>query len=69
MFQEALKWNYFSVVIRLKFNLVFTDRFACIKNSTICNEKDTANIESMSAFLPSGYLSPIRKVVSTVIFF
>ncbi|VDL58134.1 unnamed protein product [Hymenolepis diminuta] len=36
------------------------NRFACVKNSTICNEKDTANVESMSAFLPSGYLSPIQ---------
>ncbi|KAM3186345.1 hypothetical protein ACTXT7_004519 [Hymenolepis weldensis] len=36
------------------------NQFACIKNSTICNENDTANVESMSAFLPSGYLSPIQ---------
>nr|CDS30328.1 hypothetical protein HmN_000274600 [Hymenolepis microstoma] len=36
------------------------DRFACIKNSTICNEKDTESIKSFSAFLPSGYLSPIQ---------
>ncbi|VDO05813.1 unnamed protein product [Rodentolepis nana] len=36
------------------------DQFACIKNSTICNDKDTENIESLSAFLPSSYLSPIQ---------
>lgn len=45
--------------VSLKILILFIDQFDETKNSTVRKDKDPGNMNSFSAFLPSGYLSPI----------